>query len=171
MRRNHSHPPGGSHPQPASCSCRLSPRKTGAARLLWMFAGLVLWLGLVWQARRRAGLSWWAWGFLVPLGLVPFVLFWASERASYPPVDPDTGGATGASLLGSTLGVVGLFGVIPWLLRLPPVLITSTAVREHTASRLTARRRRLDWHLGNKKPATKRVFYLLEVNYFSFVSL
>jgi len=94
---------------------------TGPTRLLWMFAGLVLWLGLLWQARRRAGLPWWAWALLVPLGLVPFVLFWASEPASYPPVDPDTGGATGASLLGSTLGVVGLFGVIPWLLRLPPV--------------------------------------------------
>ncbi len=94
---------------------------SGLARNVWMFAGLVLWLGLVWQARRHPRVSRWAWGMLLGLGAVPFLLFWASGPDTYPPVNPDTGGATGASLLGSTLGVVGLFGLIPWLLRLTPV--------------------------------------------------
>lgn len=95
---------------------------SGPVRGLWVFTGLVLWLGVLRQARRRpAGIAWWGWTLLVLLGAVPFVLFWAAGPDSYPPVDPDTGGATGASLLGSTLGVVGLFGLIPWLLRLPAV--------------------------------------------------
>jgi cytochrome c oxidase cbb3-type subunit 1 len=93
---------------------------TGPARKLWAFAGLVLWLGLLWQARRRAGTPGWAWALLVALGAVPLVLYWAEAPGTYPSVNPGTGGATGASLLGSTLGVVGIFGLIPWLLRRPP---------------------------------------------------
>lgn len=93
----------------------------GPARNFWAFAGLVLWLGLLWQARRRAGIARWAWTMLVLLGTVPPLLYWAAAPGAYPPVNPDTGGATGASLLGSTLGVVGIFGLIPWLLRLPVV--------------------------------------------------
>ncbi len=33
-------------------------------------------------------------------------------------MNPHSGGATGASLLGSTLGLVAIFGAVPWLLRL-----------------------------------------------------
>jgi cytochrome c oxidase cbb3-type subunit 1 len=92
---------------------------TGPTRNFWAFAGLVLWLGLLWQARRRAGMPRWAWVLLAGLGAVPLVLYWAETPGTYPPVNPETGGATGASLLGSTLVVVGIFGLIPWLLRLP----------------------------------------------------
>jgi cytochrome c oxidase cbb3-type subunit 1 len=94
---------------------------TGPTRNFWAFAGLVLWLGLLWQARRRTGIPTWAWALLAALGAVPLVLYWAAAPGAYPPVNPATGGATGASLLGSTLGVVGIFGLMPWLLRLPPV--------------------------------------------------
>jgi cytochrome c oxidase cbb3-type subunit 1 len=37
----------------------------------------------------------------------------------YPTINPDSGGATGAALLGSTLGVVTLFGLLPLLLGVP----------------------------------------------------
>lgn len=94
---------------------------TGSARSLWAFAGLVLWTGLLFQAWRNPALSRWAWGILIALGAVPPLLYWAAAPGTYPPVNPATGGATGASLLGSTLGVVGIFGLLPWLLRLPPV--------------------------------------------------
>jgi cytochrome c oxidase cbb3-type subunit 1 len=49
---------------------------------------------------------------LVP---VPFVLYWAASPRVHPPINPDTSGPTGASLLGSTLAVVALVGVAPLL--------------------------------------------------------
>jgi cytochrome c oxidase cbb3-type subunit 1 len=58
---------------------------------------------------------------LIALLSVPFALWWAADPKVYPAVDPDTGGATGSSLLGSTLGLVAVFGLLPWLLRLPVV--------------------------------------------------
>ncbi len=92
---------------------------TGPARLVWALALLILWLVLVTQHRREPG-PWWARVLLVALFPVPFLLYWAAGPAVYPPVNPDSGGATGASLLGSTLGVLGIFGLLPWLLRLTP---------------------------------------------------
>ncbi|HET7537530.1 MAG TPA: hypothetical protein VFJ90_13815, partial [Candidatus Didemnitutus sp.] len=47
----------------------------------------------------------------------------------YPAVDPDTGGATGASLLGSTLGLLAVFGILPWLLRLKVHVTDATIFR------------------------------------------
>ncbi len=95
---------------------------TGAARWLWSFAGLVLWLVLLQQARRRRDvISWWGRGLLVALGSVPLLLYWAAGPRVYPAVNPQSGGATGASLLASTLGVIAIFGLLPWLLRLEPV--------------------------------------------------
>ena len=94
---------------------------TGVSRWFWAFAGLVLWLVLLQQARRRPGLSWWAGGLLLALGLVPFLLYWVAGPGVYPAVNPQSGGATGASLLESTLGVIAIFGLLPWLLRLEPV--------------------------------------------------
>lgn len=98
---------------------------TGGARWLWAFAGLVLWLVLLQQAwRRRNEISSWARGLLVALGAVPLLLYWAAGPRVYPAVNPQSGGATGASLLASTLGVIAIFGLLPWLLRLEPVART-----------------------------------------------
>jgi cytochrome c oxidase cbb3-type subunit 2 len=62
-----------------------------------------------WSAgKRRASL-----GGLAGLAAVPWALWQASSADLYPPVDPSTGGPTGASLLGSTLVVVGLLLLLP----------------------------------------------------------
>lgn len=46
---------------------------------------------------------------------VPFVLYWASSPQVYPPHNPDSSGATGTSLLGSSLGIVLVFCLTPIL--------------------------------------------------------
>jgi cytochrome c oxidase cbb3-type subunit 1 len=56
---------------------------------------------------------------LLGLVFVPGVLYWSARRDVYPSVNPDSGGATGASLLGSTLGIVFIFGALPLVLRVP----------------------------------------------------
>ena len=56
---------------------------------------------------------------LMGLLFVPGLLYWAAGRDVYPSVNPDSGGATGASLLGSTLGIMTLFGLLPLMLRIP----------------------------------------------------
>jgi len=93
---------------------------TGSARFAWSLALLILWLVLVTQGRRRGLGPWWAKGLLTALFPVPFLLYWAAGPKIYPVVNPDSGGATGASLLGSTLGLLAIFGLLPWLLRLAP---------------------------------------------------
>lgn len=50
---------------------------------------------------------------LTALALVPVALVLAASPAVYPPVDRTTGGPTGASLLGSSLIVVGLMLMLP----------------------------------------------------------
>ncbi|BET68587.1 hypothetical protein ASA1KI_35050 [Opitutales bacterium ASA1] len=55
-------------------------------------------------------------GLLVVLFFVPMVLYLSSQPAVYPPVNPDSGGATGHSLLASSLGIVGLGIVSPFVL-------------------------------------------------------
>jgi cytochrome c oxidase cbb3-type subunit 1 len=57
---------------------------------------------------------------LAALALVPFVLYWASGTAVYPPINPDSGGATGGSLLGSTLAVVAIILATPLIVGLRP---------------------------------------------------
>ncbi|EDY85245.1 hypothetical protein VDG1235_4880 [Verrucomicrobiia bacterium DG1235] len=49
---------------------------------------------------------------------VPAALLWTSDTTVYPPVNPDSGGATGHSLLASTLSLVFLMGALPELLGL-----------------------------------------------------
>lgn len=83
-----------------------------------------LWLVLTWTTvhnwhrsakavrRLRAGL-------LLPLAMTPILIYWASDRGIYPAVNPHSGGATGASLLASTLGVIGIFALLPTLLTVP----------------------------------------------------
>lgn len=58
-------------------------------------------------------------GILLSLLGVPLALFILSNPTIYPPVNPDSGGATGHSLLASTLCLVFLMGLLPGpLLRL-----------------------------------------------------
>ncbi len=96
----------------------------GVARVLFLanllFLAGVLAAGLV--RRRRAGEArrpglWTLWGALLT---VPAALAFATSPGTYPPVNPATGGPTGASLLGSTLCVIALFAGTPWLLGLSP---------------------------------------------------
>lgn len=96
---------------------------SGWARPLLPVAMLGLWsvLGAALWARRgrlsRGALA--ARGAaLAVLLAVPLTLYWAAGREVYPRVNPDSGGATGASLLGSTLGIVALGGWVPWALGL-----------------------------------------------------
>ena len=93
----------------------------GWARPLLPLAMHILWALL-------AVHSWWRWGrlnaaeraarfvVLALLLMVPSVLFWSMSRGVYPSVNPDSGGSTGASLLGSTLGVVTIFMLAPGFL-------------------------------------------------------
>jgi cytochrome c oxidase cbb3-type subunit 1 len=96
----------------------------GWARPLLPVAMSVLWTVLA----AHAVWSWPRWstvqrlvraGLLVGLLAVPSMLYWAAGREVYPSVNPHSGGATGASLLGSTLGIVTVFALLPMLLGVP----------------------------------------------------
>jgi len=65
-----------------------------------------------WPGRARAV-------FLVALAEVPVAMAVATSPRVYPPINPDSGGPTGTSLLGSSLGIVWLFLVFPLVLGLP----------------------------------------------------
>ena len=95
------------------------PLLPAAMHVLWAFLAAHTW----WRRRRlsRVGLA----ARLAVLGLllaVPSALYWASDRSVYPAVNPDSGGATGTALLGSTLALVGIYFALPGLLGLasPP---------------------------------------------------
>jgi cytochrome c oxidase cbb3-type subunit 1 len=53
---------------------------------------------------------------LLSLACVPLALYMSASRDIYPPVNPRSGGATGHSLLISSLGILGLFGLFPYIL-------------------------------------------------------
>ncbi len=102
----------------------------GVSRVL-MFANLVVLAGvlaaLAVRRSRRASLlthSWSSaavaagWLLLALLASVPFVLVWAAGDSVYPSVNPRSSGATGASLLGSSLGIVTIAVLTPILLGL-----------------------------------------------------
>jgi cytochrome c oxidase cbb3-type subunit 1 len=61
------------------------------------------------------------WRLLLLLALVPVpaILYWAADPSLYPPVNPHSGGATGSSLLGSTLVLIAIFLFSPNLLSIP----------------------------------------------------
>lgn len=90
----------------------------GGPRLAFIAALVFLWCVLAagwWTQRtswsplkRRSSLA-----GLAALALVPWGMLQASSPGTYPPVNPDSGGPTGASLLGSTLVVVGLLMLLP----------------------------------------------------------
>jgi cytochrome c oxidase cbb3-type subunit 1 len=58
------------------------------------------------------------WGLLAVLSTVPLMLFATTNPHTYPPVNPASGGPTGVSLLGSTLGLVALLACSPYFLGL-----------------------------------------------------
>lgn len=96
----------------------------GVARIAFLgnllFLAGVLAAGLVRRGRsevpraKRIGL-WGLWGALLA---VPAALALATSPQTYPPINPATGGPTGASLLGSTLSVIAIFVGTPLLLGL-----------------------------------------------------
>lgn len=95
------------------------------ARGLLPGAMTVLWLTLAagWSARWETATprSRFLGGVLLSgLAAVPIVYFLSTARTQYPPVNPDSGGATGTSLLGSTLAIVLLAGLVPIFLKIAP---------------------------------------------------
>jgi cytochrome c oxidase cbb3-type subunit 1 len=94
----------------------------GFARIFFPLGTFVLWLVLAWSLL----LDWWSpenrsallrWGKLIGLVVllsVPVTLYWAASPKIYPPINPDTGGPTGASLLESTLGIVAVLLLLPY---------------------------------------------------------
>lgn len=97
-------------------------RTTGKAFLDWQgiarvaflsnlaFLALVLASGLLRKKSWKLGALW------VGLLGVAVSMAFATSTGSYPPVNPSTGGPTGASLLGSTLAVIAIFLGTPYLL-------------------------------------------------------
>lgn len=100
---------------------------SGWGRVAFPTAQIILWAILVgaswrrWRERRRFD---WIQGaqsiMLVVLLASPIALFITAGSDVYPPIDPESGGATGHSLLASSLGIIGIFGVLPWVLRVKP---------------------------------------------------
>lgn len=102
---------------------------TGYSRVLFPLALLVLWALLsyslvsawthsenravssVARTARLAGLA--------LLLLVPFLIYFAADPAIYPPINPDTGGPTGASQLESTLVIIAILLLLPFGLLRP----------------------------------------------------
>jgi len=95
---------------------------SGYARVLFAAALLTLWLLLAlalashWRhpdndslAAKAAKLI----GLLILLA-VPFTIYFASSPSVYPPVNPDTGGPTGASQLESSLAIVAVLLMLPF---------------------------------------------------------
>jgi len=88
------------------------------ALVAFLLAQMILWWVLAVAWRDRAGgwssiKRWWSLAGLLGLAAVPLSLAFACSPSVYPPVDRTTGGPTGASLLGSTLVVVGLMLMLP----------------------------------------------------------
>ncbi len=81
-----------------------------ALAFLWIVLAVAWKRGsLLWKPAKR----WLSLAGLLLLAGVPWGMYLASSPDLYPPVDRSTGGPTGASLLGSTLVVVGLLLLLP----------------------------------------------------------
>jgi cytochrome c oxidase cbb3-type subunit 1 len=95
---------------------------SGYTRILFPAALLALWLLLVfalvsnWSHSENAAVTAWAAKLagLVVLLAVPFLIYIASSPNAYPPVNPDTGGPTGASQLESSLAIVAVLLMLPF---------------------------------------------------------
>lgn len=95
---------------------------SGYARIIFPLALLTLWLFLAFafagqlrdgQPKRAIGLAARLSGLALLLA-VPIVLYAASSPGSYPPVNPATGGPTGASQLESSLAIVAIVLMLPF---------------------------------------------------------
>ena len=93
----------------------------GPARVAWSLTLLALWALIAWQGRKQQDEAVFRRSLLLGLLAVPPLLYGAADPAVYPAVNPHSGGATGTSLLGSTLALIAVFGVLPRLLRLEKI--------------------------------------------------
>lgn len=92
------------------------PLLPAAMHLLWAFLAAHTW----WRRRALAPGALAARAVVLTILLaVPSVLHWAAGREVRPAVNPDSGGATGAALLGSTLALITVLGALPAWLGLP----------------------------------------------------
>lgn len=95
----------------------------GAGRWLFLFSLLLLAAALLdglLRGPRAAGRGHAAkLALLLVLSTVPVAMLLATARHTYPPINPASGGPTGADLLGSTLGVLWIFLLTPALFELP----------------------------------------------------
>ncbi len=98
----------------------------GLGRIAFPVAQLVLWAILLrasvlrWQRIGKMDTKQWLQlGLLAVLLVSPISLFWTAGADVYPPIDPESGGATGHSLLASSLGILAIFGMLPYMLRVP----------------------------------------------------
>lgn len=104
-------------------SGKLFLNHAGVARIAFPVGQVLLWVILMraswarWRSLGRIDLKQGLQGGLLA-GLIvsPFALFWSAGGAVYPPIDPQSGGATGHSLLASSLGIIFIFGCLPKLL-------------------------------------------------------
>lgn len=95
---------------------------SGFARIYFALSLVAVWVMVArswtkrWKGFSRDKLNFLLDGILVAgLAGVPVALFIVSDATVYPPVNPHSGGATGHSLLLSTLGIVALMGFLPSL--------------------------------------------------------
>lgn len=107
---------------------------SGLSRVLFPTSLLFLWSVLVYYelARYRNGtmsaVRMLVGGVVLTVLLsVPVSLFIASSPDVYPAINPDSGGATGHSLLISTLGIIALYGVLPVVLGLKQMSLGMSA--------------------------------------------
>ena len=98
---------------------------SGASRVIFpaalAFLAAALAVGLhagwkTWSVFNRA----WRLALLMVLLPVPAILYWAADPSLYPTINPHSGGATGSSLLGSTLVLIAIILFSPTLLSIPP---------------------------------------------------
>jgi cytochrome c oxidase cbb3-type subunit 1 len=92
---------------------------SGTARIFFPLAMIALWLLLAlsftrgWKSATGAARSAKTAG-LVCLLVIPFAIYIASSPGYYPPINPDTGGPTGASQLESSLAIVAILLLLPF---------------------------------------------------------
>lgn len=99
---------------------------SGISRIVFPAAQVLLWAMLAGYSYRRyrecrrldliQGIQVF---LLLILPLSPVALWMTADPSVYPPIDPASGGATGHSLLASTLGIIFIFGFLPVLLGIP----------------------------------------------------
>ncbi len=95
---------------------------TGYSRVLYPLALLCLWgllaTAFALESRSRPDSNWSIRALklagLLLLFIVPPVIYIASNPALYPPINPDTGGPTGASQLESTLVIIAILLLLPF---------------------------------------------------------